>query len=104
MEAIGEQLAEFGSTAGTLPLVAPQHRRPFIAHDAGRRPGRLSHLPARPAPTDTVTLPAEDPLGLAGIGALLATAAAAAPETLAAADYASLSSCLCKRAVGYRLR
>jgi hypothetical protein len=88
MEAIGEQLAEFGSTAGTLPLVAPQHRRPFIAHDAGRRPGRLSHLPARPAPTDTVTLPAEDPLGLAGIGALLATAAAAAPETLAAADYA----------------
>ncbi|TDL36671.1 HNH endonuclease signature motif containing protein [Arthrobacter nitrophenolicus] len=88
MEAIGEQLAEFGSTAGTLPLVAPQHRRPFIAHDAGRRPGRLSRLPARPAPTDPVTLPAEDPLGLAAIGALLTTAAAAAPEALAAADYA----------------
>jgi len=88
MEAIGEQLAKFGSTASTLPLVAPQHRRTFIAHDAGRRPGRLSHLPAHQSPADPVTLPAEDPLGLAAIGALLTTAAAAAPEALAAADYA----------------
>ena len=88
MEAIGEQLAEFGSTAGTLPRIAPRGRRPLDVHDAGRRPGRLSHLPARPAPTDPVALPAEEPLGLAAIGVLLAAAAAAAPEALAAADYA----------------
>ncbi len=133
MEAIGEQLAEFGSTAGTLPRVGPRGRRPFDTHNVGRRPGRLSHLPARPAPTDPpiadapkvgtpgagtpnpdqgpadhsdsgaaetgpaetgaagtdpVTLPAEDPLGLASLGELLAAATAAAPDALASADNA----------------
>jgi hypothetical protein len=107
MEAIGDQLAEYGGSTAVLPRVgSPAVRAAAGMFDAGSRPGpgdRLRVVPAFTGADETesghdgpqgaaalsasVAGAAGEPLGLARIGALLAGAAAAAPAALFGADY-----------------